>query len=524
VSAAAVPPLAALTEDIAALAAFGAASLDEVLKRALDSLQCVVPYDLAAIFELDRDQLRVRTALGRLADERVRRHRIDLGRFPTIQQAMETRRPVALLEHHHSSDEGDPYDNVLDLPHGHSCMVVPLYSGDRALGVMTFDRAICEPYRPEIVELAGVFGQLLALAILYAEQAASLERQRHRLREQNRLLREESGGGSAAATCIEETRSPVMARLVRQARQVASTVLPVLIQGETGVGKELLARAVHEWSGRREEGLVTLNCAAIPDSLIESELFGHVRGAFTGAASARAGRFLTANGGTLFLDEIGEMPLPAQAKLLRVLQEGTFEPLGSDRTIKVDVRIIAATNVDLEAAVDEGRFRQDLFYRLDVFPLEIPPLRERPEDIGPISASVLGAISRRTGRGPWALHPEAVEALARHPFPGNVRQLVNALERATIVSPGGVIGVDDLLAPSGRKRRPVVADAPASGASVPLEEMERRYIGEVLLRTGGRIYGRGGAAEVLGLKPTTLQSRLRKLGIERRAAAPSPVR
>ena len=195
---------------------------------------------------------------------------------------------------------------------------------------------------------------------------------------------------------------------MRQARQVAGTSLPVLIQGETGVGKELLARALHEWSGRRDEGLITLNCAAIPDSLIESELFGHVKGAFTGAASSRAGRFLTANGGTLFLDEIGEMPLPAQAKLLRVLQEGTFQPVGSDRSIKVDVRIFAATNVDLEAAVEEGRFRQDLYYRLDVFPLEIPPLRERPEDIAPIAVLVLEAIARRTGRGPWTLPADVV--------------------------------------------------------------------------------------------------------------------
>ena len=509
---------------MAALAA-GAASLDEVLKRALDALQCVVPYDLAAILELDRDELRVRTALGRLANDRVRGHRIELGKFPTIQQAIETRRPVALLEHHHSSEEGDPYDNVLDLPHGHSCMVVPLYSGERALGVITFDRAICEPYRPEIVDLAGVYGQLLALAILYAEQAASLERQRHRLREQNRLLLEETGGGAAASTCIEQTRSAAMRRLVRQARQVATTALPVLIQGETGVGKELLARAVHEWSSRRDEGLVTLNCAAIPEHLIESELFGHVRGAFTGAAAARAGRFLTANGGTLFLDEIGEMPLPAQAKLLRVLQEGTFEPLGSDRTVKVDVRIIAATNVDLESAVEEGRFRQDLFYRLDVFPLEIPPLRERPEDVPAIAAVVLEGIARRTGRGPWTLHPEAAAALERHPFPGNVRQLVNALERATIVSPGGTISVEDVLAPPARRRRPAPgASIVSAGVGTPaevlsLEEMERRYIGQVLAQTGGRIYGRGGAAEALGLKPTTLQSRLRKLGLARRPAA-----
>ena len=185
--------------------AFGAASLEEVLRRALDSLQVVVPYDLAVILDLERDdQLRVRTAIGRLADDRVRRHRIQLERFPTIKRALETRRPIALLEEQHQSDEGDPYDSVLDLPHGHSCMVVPLYSGERALGVMTFDRAVCEPYRPEILQLAGVYGQLLALAILYAEQAAALDHQQRRLREQNRLLRRGErgwrGGGRLPGT------------------------------------------------------------------------------------------------------------------------------------------------------------------------------------------------------------------------------------------------------------------------------------------------------------------------------------
>ncbi len=514
--------LAARTLPALAPLAFGAASLEEVLRRALDSLQVVVPYDLAVILDLGLDdQLSVRTAIGRLADDRVRRHRIQLERFPTIKRAIETRRPIALLEAQHQSDEGDPYDSVLDLPDGHSCMVVPLYSGDRALGVMTFDRAVCEPYRPEIVQLAAVYGQLLALAILYAEQAAALDHQQRRLREQNRLLVEETGGGAFAAASLEQTRSPVMGRLVRQARQVAGTSLPVLIQGETGVGKELLARALHAWSGRRDEGLITLNCAAIPDSLIESELFGHVKGAFTGAASARAGRFLTANGGTLFLDEIGEMPLPAQAKLLRVLQEGAFQPVGSDRSVKVDVRILAATNVDLETAVEEGRFRQDLYYRLDVFPLEIPPLRERPEDIAPIAAIVLDGIAGRTGRGPWSLPPEVVVALERHAWPGNVRQLVNALERATLLAPPGPIPDEDLLAPLGRRRRqpappPAAAPAGTEREVVSLEEMERRYIRDVLRRTGGRIYGRGGAAEALGLKPTTLQSRLRKLGIDRR--------
>ena len=475
-------------------------AVDEVLRRSLDALLPLIPYDLAAVLALEGDHLSVRAATGTLASPRVRRHHLQLSAFPTLRRALETRRPVAMLENHHASEEGDPYDGVLDLPDGHSCMVVPLFVGDRTLGAMTFDRSLCQPYAAEVVELAGVYGQIVALALAFAEQAALLDRYRRRLQEHTRIQNEDEGD---AGRMLEASEAPAMAALVAQARQVASTDTCVLIQGETGSGKEVLAHAIHEWSPRVEQPFVKLNCAAIPENLVESELFGHAKGAFTGASDKRSGRFLVANGGTLFLDEMGEMPLATQAKLLRVLQDGTFQPVGSDTTVRVDVRVIAATHVDLTRAVAEGKFRADLYYRLAVFPVRLPPLRERPEDLPGIAQNVLLGIARRTGRGPWTLSPAAQLSLRAQTWPGNVRQLANVLERATILRPRGEIGVDL-----------VVMEGPATPANLPtFEVVERRYLHEVLEHTGGRVYGKGAAAEIVGVPPSTLQSRMKKLGV-----------
>ena len=363
------------TADLRELASLATepASLDHLIGRALESLESMVPYDLAALLQLEGTHLTVRAARGPLAKHGVLGHQLDLRSSPNLRRILETRAPTPLKAHHHETEEGDPYDGVLDLPEGHSCMVVPLYSGDRSLGAITLDRRICGPYTDEAVKLAGIYGQIVSLALAYAEQTALLQRYRVALEEQNRLLTLEARGQSAATTRLEASKSPPMVRLTHQSKQVALTDTPVLILGETGVGKEVFAQAIHTWSPRRDGPFVKLNCAAMPEGLIESELFGHVKGAFSGATQARPGRFLTANGGTLLLDEIGDLPLPAQAKLLRVLQEGTFEPVGSDHSQKVDVRVLAATHVNLETAVQEGRFREDLFYRLNIFPLRIPP-------------------------------------------------------------------------------------------------------------------------------------------------------
>ncbi len=507
------------TRDLAELARLAAEpeNLPQVLAGALDSLEKLVPHDLAAVLGLEQDELRVLAARGRLANDKVRAHSIRLKDFPSIRKALEHRRPVVLEEHDHSGGEGDPYDGVLDLPHGHSCMVVPLYAGDRSLGLITFDRVQCDAYLDHTVELAAFYGQIVSLAFRYAEQAELLERYRGQIEERTRVMAGDQGEGPL--TMLDRSRSPVMRSLLRQARQVAETTSPVLILGETGTGKEVLARALHAWSPRRAQPFLTLNCAAIPENLIESELFGHVKGAFTGATTARPGRFLAANGGTLLLDEIGDMPAQAQAKLLRVLQEGTFEPVGSDRPVKVDVRILAATHRDLEKRVADGGFREDLFYRLNVFPLHVPPLRERPEDVPLLVKGVLADLQRKARGGPWSVDAAALQALAAQNWPGNIRQLVNTLERVTILKPHGVL--DARFFQAGTPRRdeaPAPPPRPDAGASLRMEDVERDHLRRVLAMTGGKIYGDDGAAALLGLKPTTLQSRLKKLGVDRRTA------
>lgn len=489
-------------------------ALDELMSHALTALARVVPYDLAALYELEGEDLHVRVAVGALASDRVRANRLSLARFPLIRRALETKRPIAVDEETHEKS-GDPYDGVLDLPAGHQCMLVPVCAGERELGVITVDRMVCASYDPTAVELAGVYAHIIAMAMTIADQATTLARYRHRLDAENHLLREEYRSGRRAVQRIRAAQSPAMREVARQAEQVARTDTPVLITGDTGAGKEVLACAIHAWSPRANGALVTINCAAIPDSLVESELFGYVRGAFSGAIGDRPGRFVAAHGGTLFLDEIGELPLAAQAKLLRVLQEGAFEPVGSDRTAKVDVRIIAATHVNLAQAVEARRFREDLYFRIAVFPLNLPPLRDRPGDIVPMARGMLEELAERRGLGPWTLTPAALAALEHHPWPGNVRQLANVLERAVILVPSGVIDAEHIDAspnPATAPFRPVDA-APRSPAPAPLptfEVQERQFLARALECAGGKIYGAGGAAELLDLPPTTLQSKLRK--------------
>ncbi len=357
-----------------------------------------------------------------------------------------------------------------------------------------------------------MFGQLISTALVFAEQAALLDRYRHRLKARVDQLEADNTEGMDAVAALESSVAPAMRAIVQQLRVAATSSAPILLQGETGVGKEVIARAIHAWSPRAPAPFVKLNCAAIPRELVESELFGHVKGAFSGAVKPRQGRFATADGGTLLLDELGEMPLASQARLLRVLQEGTFEPVGSDRTMLVDVRVVAATNVALQDAVAAGRFREDLYYRLAVFPVQVPPLRQRSEDILAIAQGWLTHRARSSGRGPWTLSEEAAHALESAPWPGNVRQLVNTLERATILVPRGTLapanlGLDHALLPT-------IATTAATVGPIPTyEENETAYLQRLLDETDGRIYGAGGAAERAGLKPTTLQSKLKKRGL-----------
>ena len=303
--------------------------------------------------------------------------------------------------------------------------------------------------------------------------------------------------------------SAAFRRVREQIAQVAPTDSTVLIQGETGTGKELVARAIHEKSARRERPLVKVNCAALPRELVESELFGHEKGAFTGAIQQRRGRFELADGGTLFLDEVGEMPLEAQAKLLRVLQEREFERVGGARSLKVDVRVIAATNRDLRAEIAASRFRIDLYFRLNVFPIVVPPLRDRREDIPGLLQHFVTRTARRLGRAVEGLSAAFVEAACAYDWPGNIRELENLVERALIMSRGGVLEAGELLAPA------VDAACAEPTGDGTLEAVERAHIRRVLEDASWQIEGDHGAARRLGLNPSTLRGRMRKLGIRR---------
>jgi formate hydrogenlyase transcriptional activator len=303
---------------------------------------------------------------------------------------------------------------------------------------------------------------------------------------------------------------------------VAKTDTTVLITGETGTGKELVARSIHSASNRADKPLVTVNCAAIPANLIESEFFGHERGAFTGAVGRREGRFGLANGGTLFLDEVGELPLELQPKLLRVIQEGEFEPLGGTRTVKVDVRVLAATNRDLKQMAAEGKFREDLYFRLHVFPIHIPPLRERGGDVEHLAAAFVRRLVRRLGKRIGPLNDEHLKRLRSYDWPGNVRELQNVIERAIILTSGSELQLERAMA--GFTTSPMSAakaTAPAAADNIrvlttrELEEFERSNILRALAACGWRISGESGAARLLGLPPTTLSSRMKALSIKR---------
>ena len=314
-------------------------------------------------------------------------------------------------------------------------------------------------------------------------------------------------------------RSPALLAALRDVSQVAGTDATVLIQGETGTGKELFARAIHDRSGRREKPLVKVNCAAIPATLVESEFFGHERGAFTGATQRREGRFVLADGGTIFLDEIGELPLELQGKLLRVLQEGELELVGGSRTRKVDVRVVAATNRDLEREVREGKFREDLYYRLSVFPLRLPPLRERGEDVVLLATAISEKLARELGKAIAPLGPADAAALRSYAWPGNVRELRNVLERAIITSSDGRLHLERVLPRDRAARGPEPAPAPASEGEIlterRLRELERRNTRAALERCGWRVGGDDGAASLLGVSASTLKSRMKALEIAR---------
>jgi formate hydrogenlyase transcriptional activator len=347
------------------------------------------------------------------------------------------------------------------------------------------------------------------LAVLVSERAellAHIAELEQRVRQEVDYLRTEIKSERNLRTLTGD--SAAMKRVRQAIGQVAPTDSTVLILGETGTGKELVARAIHQLSPRRERLLVTVNCAALTPTLLLSELFGHEAGAFTGASKRRIGRFELAQRGTLFLDEIAEIPPEAQVTLLRALQERTIERVGGNQAIAVDVRVIAATHQDLPALVQAGRFRADLFYRLNVFPIEVPALRERPADIPDLVRHFLHQFNRRMNKHVQTITPDALARMKQYPWPGNVRELENIVERAMIAAAGTELEVDPHWLTT-----PALA-SPRRG----FREVERQTIEEALTKSGGRIYGPAGAAAALSLKPTTLYGKMRKLGIERKNA------
>ena len=331
------------------------------------------------------------------------------------------------------------------------------------------------------------------------------EKELRELQLENIYLREEVKTGLKFEDIVGE--SDAIHKVLDAVEQVATSDSTVLITGETGTGKELIARAIHNLSARRGKLLVNVNCAALPVGLIESELFGHEKGAFTGALARQIGRFELADGGTIFLDEIGDLPLALQAKILRVLQEGEFERVGGSKTLKVDVRVIAATNQDLEQAMEQQRFRPDLYYRVNVFPIRMPCLRERREDIPLLARHFAMMYSARMGKKIDEIPPSVLQALSAYDWPGNIRELQNVMERAVIISRGTSLEIGEWP--------PKAIVANGAPRILTLEELAREHIIDVLKSTGWRVSGENGAAKILGMKSTTLQARMTKFGIRR---------
>jgi formate hydrogenlyase transcriptional activator len=391
-------------------------------------------------------------------------------------------------------------------------LIIPFWIGGKVAGGVStgcFHRE--QEWRAEVIRSFQLAAEIFANAIVrkqteegLRQATAEIRDLKDRLHRENLYLREEIKLEHYHGEMVGN--SEAIRRVLKQAEQVGPTDSTVLLLGETGTGKELLASSLHDLSRRRARPMVKVNCAALPASLVESELFGREKGAYTGALTREIGRFELANESTIFLDEIGELPLELQAKLLRVLQEGEFERLGSPRTHRANVRVIAATSRDLRAAVKEGRFREDLFYRLSVFPIQVPPLRDRKEDIPALVWHFIRELGSRMGRNIESVRSSTMEGLQRYSWPGNIRELRNIIERSLIIFPGEVFQAE---MPIGDE------SVHSQNVSSTLHEVEREHILTILNGTRWRIRGRNGAAEILGLKPSTLESRMKKLNISR---------
>ena len=481
--------------------------LRELLKAISVSLSRVVPHDLAGFALYDPEK------------QRLSAHALD---FPGNQEFVETGEAIPL----EGTPEGKAFTSrqtvlirnldLADYPAEiikraqaaglKSGCAVPLVSHGRVLGTLSVVSMKEAAFSPDDAELLTQIGAQMAIAVENALAYKQIAQLKDKLTDEKLYLQEEIQTEYNFQEIVGESQT--LRRVLKEVQTVATTASTVLILGETGSGKELIARALHNISDRRERTFVKLNCAAIPTGLLESELFGHEKGAFTGAIATKIGRFETADRGTLFLDEVGEIPLELQVKLLRVLQEQEFERLGSTRTIRVDVRVVAATNRDLGQMVEEQRFRSDLYYRLKVFPVMLPPLRERAEDIPALVRHFAQKFALRMKKRIETIPAEAMKALQSYPWPGNVRELENFIERAVILSSGS-----DLRVPLTELKAAI--SPPSNGSLKTLEDAEREHILKALREAKWTIGGSAGAAAKLGMKRTTLQSKMQKLGIVR---------
>jgi formate hydrogenlyase transcriptional activator len=480
---------------------------DDLLASTCEALVKVVPFDRLALslYDAEINALRIVAHTGsyQRADYTPIGRTLDLNDSPAgeafLRQQAVIRRDLT-AERLNASEER---------AYGHgfrSLCTLPLVVRGKSIGAITVGSLTRFQYAEANAEFLMEVANQIAIAIenmrLYEETAAM----KARFEAEAVYLQEEIKTEHNFEEIIGQS-APVR-ELLRKVEQVAPTEASVLICGETGSGKELLARAVHDRSKRKDRALIKVNCGSIPSGLVESELFGHEKGAFTGATQRRIGRFELANGGTIFLDEVTELPLDTQVKLLRVLQEGEFERVGSSQTMKVDVRVIAATNRDLNEVVSKGSFRADLYYRLNVFPLESPPLRERKGDIPLLVNFFLSRFGKKLGKEVRGVSQKSMESLTDYRWPGNLRELQNVIERAVVLAPGPVVQVDDSLLRS-------ETGATEVAAIDTLENNERNHILRALNETNWVIHGKKGAAELLAINPSTLRSRMEKLGIKK---------
>ncbi len=493
--------------------------------RLLDAVTRAIPCDAACLLRLEANEL-IPVAGRGLADEAMVR-RFDRREHPRLDVILRSEGPVLFPA---DSPLADPFDGLIGadpegLHHIHACLGCRLTEGTEVVGALTADALQPRAFENLDRQMLATLGALAGAAMRTTALIEALERTAERRGEVARELQRSAGLASGGQILGSST---AVRRLLEEIRTVAGSDLPVLVTGETGVGKELVARQIHDLSGQREEALIQVNCAALPESVAESELFGHVKGAFTGAVRDRAGKFEIAHGGTLFLDEIGELPLILQPKLLRALQQGEVQRVGSDRVVRVDVRLIAATNRDLVGEVAAGRFRPDLYHRLAVYPIHVPSLRERREDIPILAAHFVDACRQRLGLGPVRLADEARERLVAADWPGNVRELENVISRGVLRAAREqtgrgraiLVGVEHLDLAAGPL--PAPPGAPGIGGApegIPsprladrVDAFRRRTILDAVERHGGNW---AAAARELGLHRSNLHQLAGRLGLRK---------